>query len=338
MGKAGLAVGLAAAVGLSFGSWKWWQGKSAGRERGLRWTEVSKGTIEDAVEANGSVVPLQRVSIQAPISGRIEQLLVDEGTKVKAGQIIAWMSSSDRAAILDAARAQGPVELKRWEDAYKPTPIVAPLSGIVILRNVVTGETVSPSSVIYAMADELIVLAQVDESDIGRVKTGQSARIVLDAYPSEKVQGKVFDILYEGKNVSNVITYGVKVKPLQVPAFFRSQMTANVSFIVGRKEDALLLPASAVSDAPGGGRQVMVPGAEGKPEPKAVKTGLELGDKIEIVSGLEEGDKVLASRGRYRPQEGPQSSPLGFGGSGRPGGGSQGEAPRRRNRQGSGGN
>ena len=336
MGKAGIAVALTAAVGLSFGSWKWWQGKSNSGERGLRWTEVALGPIEDAVEANGSVVPLQRVSIQAPISGRIEQLLVDEGDRVKAGQIIAWMSSSDRAAILDAARAQGPAELKRWQDAYKPTPIVAPLSGIVILRNVVTGETVSPSTVLYAMADELIVLAQVDESDIGRVKTGQSARIVLDAYPTEKVAGKVSDILYEGKNVSNVITYGVKVKPLQVPPFFRSQMTANVSFIVGRKDDALLLPASAVQDAPGGGRQVMVPGPEGKPVPKKITTGLELGDKIEVVSGLEAGDKVLASRGRYRPQEGPQSSPLGIGGSGRPGG-STGEAPRRRNRAGGGG-
>ena len=68
------------------------------------------------------------MEIKPPIAGRIEKLLVDEGDDVTSGQILGWMSSTDRAAILDAARAQGPEESKRWEDAYKPTPIVAPLS------------------------------------------------------------------------------------------------------------------------------------------------------------------------------------------------------------------
>ncbi|MBI4347855.1 MAG: efflux RND transporter periplasmic adaptor subunit [Elusimicrobia bacterium] len=328
MGIVRTATALALVVGIGLAGWTWWQKRDRGRERSVRWTDVSEGPIEDAVEANGSVVPLQRVSIQAPIAGRIEQLLFEEGERVRKGDVIAWMSSSDRAAILDAARARGPEEMKRWEDAYKPTPIVAPIAGVLILRNVVTGETVTPSTVIYAMADELIVLAQVDESDIGRVKTGMQARIVLDAYPQEETTGKVRDIRWEGKNVSNVITYGVEVKPDRVPLFFRSQMTANVTFIVGRKADAVLVQASAVQDAPGGGRQVFVPDPEGKPVARAIKTGLELGDKVEVLSGLQPGDKVMSARGRYRPQEGPQTSPLGFGGV-RPGQQS-GEAPRRR--------
>ena len=115
----------------------------------------------------------------------------------------------DRAAILDAARSQGPDSLKKWEDDYKATPIVAPLSGVIILNNVVVGQTVDPTTVIYAMSDFLIVLAQVDESDIGHVHKNMKARITLDAYPTQSVEGSVFDILYEGKNVSNVITYGV---------------------------------------------------------------------------------------------------------------------------------
>jgi multidrug efflux pump subunit AcrA (membrane-fusion protein) len=127
----------------------------------------------------------------------------------------------------------------------------------------------------------------------------------------------VFDILYEGKNVSNVITYGVKVKPDQVPSFFRSQMTANISFISSHKDQALLIPASAVSEASGGGKQVMVPGPEGKPVPKAITTGLETGNKIEVLAGLAAGDMVVLSRGRYVPQQGVQSSPLMMGG--RPG-------------------
>src|SRR6185295_987790 len=100
--------------------------------------------------------PLNRVEIKPPIAGRVEKLLVDEGAKVEAGQILAWLSSSDRAAILDAARAKGPAELKRWEDAYRPTPISAPLGGVVILRNAVIGETVDPGTVLFAISDTLI--------------------------------------------------------------------------------------------------------------------------------------------------------------------------------------
>jgi macrolide-specific efflux system membrane fusion protein len=276
----------------------------------LRTTKVTEGPIEDKVEATGSIVPLNRVEIKPPVGGRIEQLLVDEGDQVKAGQTVAWMSSSDRAAILDAARAQGPEMLKHWQDAYKPTPVVASLSGVIILRNVVVGQTVDPGVVIYAMSDKLIALAQVDESDIGRVKMGMKANWTLDSYPDQTFPGKVFDILHEGKNVSNVITYGVKVQPDRMPPFARSQMTVTVDFVIGRKEKALLVPAVALREAPGGGKQVMVPGPEGKPEAHPVQVGIDGGDMVEIVSGLSLGDAIVLGRGRYSPQQGPQSSPL----------------------------
>ncbi|MDE2038671.1 MAG: efflux RND transporter periplasmic adaptor subunit [Elusimicrobia bacterium] len=275
---------------------------------------VRVGPIENTVDATGSVLPLNRVEVKPPISGRIEKLLVDEGQHVRAGQILAWMSSSDRAAILDAALAQGPQELKRWEDAYKPTPIVAPLSGVVILRNVVVGQTVDPSTVLYAMSDTLIVLAEVDESDVGRVHVGMPVRIVLDSYPDREVEGKVFDILYEGKNVSNVIQYGVKIKVQPVPSYFRSEMTANVSFIEQRKPKALLIPVAALKELPDGSKQVLIPGAPGQPPAaRAIVTGIESGDSVEVLGGLSAGDTVLVARTRYVPQQGPQSSPLTFG-------------------------
>jgi membrane fusion protein, macrolide-specific efflux system len=290
--------------------WLLFEKREKGQGTGLQAITVTEGAIEQTVEATGSVSPLNRVEIKPPISGRIEKLLVDEGDRVKEGQVLAWMSSSDRAAILDAARSQGPESIKHWEDAYKPTPIVAPLSGVVILKNVVVGQTVDPTGVLFAMSDFLIVLAQVDESDIGHVHVGMPAWITLDAYPNNRVEGKIFDILYEGKNVSNVITYGVKVKPTKVPPFFRSQMTANISFIVSKKEKALLLPLTVVQDMANGKKQVSIPGPDGKPVPREIKTGIENNDKIEVVSGLALGEKVLITRSKYTPQQSPQSSPL----------------------------
>jgi macrolide-specific efflux system membrane fusion protein len=281
--------------------------------------KAATGTIMQTVEATGAVAPLNRVEIKPPMSGRIEKLLVKEGDHVRQGQIIAWMSSSDRAAILDAARSQGAEELKKWQDDYKATPIVAPLAGVIILSNVVVGQTVDASTVIYAMSDTLIVLGQVDESDIGNIHKGMEARITLDAYPTQNVSGAVSDILYEGKNVSNVITYGVKVKPDQVPPFFRSQMTANISFIVSKKDNVLLLPVSVVRQSSNGTKTVSIPRPNDKPEIREVTTGIESNDKVEITSGIEAGEQVMISRGKYVPQQGPQSSPLAMGG-GRPSG------------------
>jgi macrolide-specific efflux system membrane fusion protein len=221
------------------------------------------------------------------------------------------MSSADRAAILDGARAQGPDVLKKWEDTYKATPIIAPLPGLIILENVVEGQTVDPTVVVYAMSDILIVQGQVDESDIGKVHIGMPARVILDSYPAVKEMGKVFDILYEGKNVSNVIQYTVKIKLEKVPAFFRSQMTANISFIVRKKEKALLVPSSAVRERDGV-KQVLVPSAEegGRDTWQDVKTGIENDTSIEIVSGLEAGDTVLIRQARYTPQQALANSPL----------------------------
>lgn len=303
-----IAVSLLAAGVSAFYGFYGRDGKS-NREQSMRQVLAEQGRIEETVEATGDVSPLNRVEIKPPIAGRIEELLVDEGSVVKAGQILAWMSSSDRAAIIDAARAKGPEEVKRWQDTYKPTPIVAPLSGAVILRNVVVGQTVDGGTVLFAMADKLIVVARVDETDIGRVRVGMPARITLDAYPDEPIEGAVFNILYEGKNVSNVITYGVKVEPRKVPPFFRSQMTANVSLIAKAKDNVILVPSAAVSDDKNGEKRVFVPGEDGKPAPKAVKTGTDNGENVEIVEGLKAGDTVLIVRRRYSAQRA-ASSPL----------------------------
>lgn len=273
--------------------------------------KAEEAAIEQTVDATGSIVPHHRVEIKASIAGRIEKLLVSEGDKVRQGQIIAWMSSTDRAAILDAARAQSPEELKKWEDAYKATPIIAPLPGTIILKNVVEGETVTASTILYAMSDVLIVLAQVDEADIGRIRPGMPARITLDSYPDKQDAAKVFDILYEGRNVSNVIQYQVKLQLDKVPPHFRSQMTANVSFIAARKEKAVILPASAVRERDGA-KGVLVPAAEpdGKPSWREVKTGIENDTSVEIVSGLAAGDTVLVRQGRYVAQGALAKSPL----------------------------
>ena len=297
-----IAVWTLVAVAAAAGAWYYVRnGKSA--EIKYVSVEAKAQPLVETVETTGQVEPLNRVEITPPSSGRIEQLLVEEGDAVKGGQVLALMSSTDRVAILDAARSLGEDQYKSWQDSYKPIKVMAPLAGNIILKNVVEGQTVSQNTVLYAMSDQLIVTASVDESDVGKIKVGQAVKIVLDAYPDRAVRGRVFQILDEGKNVSNVITYGVKIRPDHIPSFFKSQMTANISIEISRKENAVMVPSRAITVDPSGNTAVITDVKDGKPVYQRVETGSDSGNKTEIISGLSEGETVYMQDRGYKPQQ-----------------------------------
>ena len=284
----------------------------------FRRVTVSRQALHLTKTATGQVTPQNRVEVKPPIAGRIEQVLVQEGEAVAQGQVLAWMSSDERAALLDAARSQGPEALARWESVYKPAPLMAPLDGTVIVRAVEPGQTVTTGDPIVVVADRLIVKAQVDETDLGAIAVGQPASITLDAFPHDTVTARVDHIAYEAKTVNNVTIYDVDVRPESVPAFMRSGMTATVTFIVASAPDALVVPAEAVRQE-AEACSVLMPSSKGRERPsrKTITTGLSDGKWIEVTAGLQEGDAVLVpSLKMPRAGGGPRGNPFSpFGGS-----------------------
>jgi len=271
-------------------------------EKETVYTEIrpERGSISLTVSASGVVKPRNRLEIKPPISGRVEEVLVTEGEEIKKGEILAWMSSLDRAALLDAARAKGEEESKKWEDVYKPTPIVAPLKGFIIKRSVEPGQTITSQDPILVMADNLIVQAQVDETDMGKLKPGQKAKIVLDAYPEKNIEGKIEHIAYESEVVNNVTIYQVDILPDETLGIFRSGMSANVDVTIREKNDILILSAAAIKERRGK-KFVLVDTKSGNPENREVQTGIEDGKNVEIVSGVEESDLVLLAGEEAKP-------------------------------------
>lgn len=255
--------------------------------------QVGRGDIEVTIQATGVVRPQNRLEIKPAVAGRIEEVLVNEGDDVKAGQIVAWMSSTDRAALLDAARARGPEELARWQDIYKPTPLIAPLDGEIIDRAMEPGQTATMADAVLVMSDKLIIEGQVDETDLAQIQLGQEALVTLDAYPDRSFTAKVSHVAYEAETVDNVTIYKVEVLPYKMPEFVRSGMTATVTFTAKGARDTLIVPAEAVRDEQG--KQVVKVPSENpaKPGTREVKTGLTDGKNIEIKEGLAEGDRVL---------------------------------------------
>lgn len=290
-----LVIGAAAAALVVVGAIWWFAGRSGSSAEVLREVAVRRGDIEVTIQSTGTVRPRNRLEIKPPLAGRAEQVLVLEGQFVRKGQVLAWMSSTERAALLDAARSKGPEELQRWEELYRATPIVSPITGTVILRNVEPGQTFTASDAVLVLSDRLMVEAQVDETDIAQVRVKQRAQIVLDAYPNEAVPAEVDAIAYEAKTVSNVTTYAVDVLPEKVPPFMRSGMTANVVFRIAAREKALLVPAYAVRSKDGGA-YVLVRTAAGAAEERAVETGISDGKNVEVLKGVAESEQVLVAR------------------------------------------
>ena len=273
--------------------------------------KVERGDMKVTVATTGTVKPQNRVEIKPPISGRIEEIFFDEGAAVRKGQILGYLSSTDRAALLDAARAKGKDELARWEQLYKPMPIVAPVDGVIIARNVEPGQTVTANEKMLVMSDRLIVQAQVDETDIGGIKRGQATELNLDAYPANSITGIVDQIAHEALIVNNVTMYMVDILPDNVPPFMRSGMTANIQVITATLTNVLMLPTSAVQ-IEGKRASVRQPDPENSAKPlrTKVKTGLSDGKKIEILDGLKEGDTVLTISTRLPAAKQAATSPF----------------------------
>ncbi|OGW28041.1 MAG: hypothetical protein A2X56_15130 [Nitrospirae bacterium GWC2_57_13] len=276
----------------------------------MREVRPETGTARTVITSTGSVQPQNRLEIKPPIGGRIEKILVREGDRVKAGTVVALMSSTERAALLDAARAQGAEAIKYWEDAYKPTPLLAPISGDVIVRAVEPGQTVTQTDAVVVLSDRLIIKAQMDETDIGRVRLGQKALISLDAYPEISVDARVDHISFESKVVNNVTMYEVDVVPERVPDVFRSGMSATVKIIEKIKENALLLPREAVKQD-SDGSFVHVRKENGRIERLPVVTGIAEDGRMEITGGLSLDDVVIIrSEPSAAPKRAGQSNPL----------------------------
>jgi membrane fusion protein, macrolide-specific efflux system len=272
---------------------------------------VTRGSIQTVISTTGTILPKNRLEIKPPVGGRIESILVKEGEKVKVGQTLAWMSSTERAALLDAARGQGEEKLKYWQETYKPIALLSPIDGEVIVATTQPGQTVTTADAVIVLSDELIARAQVDETDIGKVKLGQKALILLDAYPDTKINAAVEHIYYESKTVNNVTVYEVDLIPDEIPEFFRSGMNTTVNFIEKSKDNILLVPVEAVYKDKT--ESFVLVKKEGLVEPLVQKVLLGITDDkfVEVLSGVSEKDILILKNKKFvLPKSDVGSSPF----------------------------
>lgn len=251
--------------------------------------QVDRGIMRVDLRESGVVEPEHKLEITPPIPGRIDQILVANGTLVKQGQVLAVMSSTDRAALIDAARAASAKEYEFWQKVYKPAPLLAPLDGRIISTGVVPGEVVVTAQTVFTMSDHLIVQANVDETDLDQIWVGQKVAITFEGFPDAKLNGTVHEIAQDSTTVNNVTTYLVNIYFDETPSFVVSGLSTNLWFHVSERENVLRVPTDAITPE---GKVLVVPGPGQDPVLQAVRVGATDGIYTEIVSGLKEGDWI----------------------------------------------
>lgn len=194
--------------------------------------------------------------------------------------------------------------------------IYSPIDGVVISRDVEVGQTVVSNmnvANLYTIADldNMQVVGNVDEADIGQVRLGQNVTFTVDAYPDNVFTGSVTQVRLNPTTESNVVTYEVIVAAPNPDHKLIPGLTANLTIYVTQEKDITLVPNQALRFTPHdypdadnlpavqSGEPELQPGQKllWKVEnntliPVAVSTGASNGISTQIVSGIKAGDEI----------------------------------------------
>lgn len=295
--------------------------------------QVERGDILSLVSATGTISPVNLVDVSSKISGLIKEVKVGENDRVTVDQVLMVLddkhlqaqvaqakarlenaagiyertarlaeSGAVSAQALDTSRSDYSVAQADYEDAVSQlndTIIRSPIDGQVIGKPTPAGQAVAPGvstpMVLLTVADlsKMQIETQVDESDIGKIQRGQQVTFTVDAYPDKTFSGMVSNVSQKATVVSNVVYYKVLVDVAEAGNLLKPTMTARVSIHVGESKNTLTVPLAAVKAGANGQYVVVVKNQTMENRP--VTTGISGDSKIEIVSGLSEGEEIVAS-------------------------------------------
>jgi HlyD family secretion protein len=155
-----------------------------------------------------------------------------------------------------AGLTQAQADLNTQEVNLKHTVILSPIDGIVISRSVDPGQTVAASMnapVLYQIAEDLTkmqVLANIDEADVGRMRTGQHVTFRVDAYPTDRFIGTVEQVRLQPTVVQNVVVYSTVIAVPNPQYKLKPGMTAQVEIEIARRTNVLRVPTAGLRFRP----------------------------------------------------------------------------------------
>ncbi|MEW6113310.1 MAG: efflux RND transporter periplasmic adaptor subunit [Thermodesulfobacteriota bacterium] len=289
------------------------------------------------LEAEKAALHRAEVTSQDELRTLRRKEMLFEKQSISESEIDQTRARADGAvAQVDVERArvvQMEARLTEAELQLKYTRIEAPVDGVVTARSVDEGQTVAATfqaPVLFTIAEDLTLMevhANVDESDIGRVRVRQKGSFTVPAFPEEPFDAEVTQIRNDPKIEQNVVTYIVVLKVDNRELKLRPGMTANIRILLEEAQEALMIPEQACRFSPSAtslraaGAPTLPPLKEGEKRcwkvekgnkiyPVTVKTGVVGLERTQIISdALREGDKIAVDEVRTQPA-GPKASGL----------------------------
>jgi HlyD family secretion protein len=229
--------------------------------------QLNQDKFKAAVDqARANLLAAESNLAKAKVTVADTQRTLERSRELRKRDIMAQSEFDAAQTAYDAAVAQ--VEVNKAQVAQAQaglnqatvdlnnTVIRSPVDGIVISRNVDVGQTVAASlqaPTLFTIANDLAkmeVHTNVDEADVGNVSEGQEVTFTVDAFPARRFRGRVYQVRNSPIVVQNVVTYDAVVRIDNKELLLKPGMTANVQFLVNRKQDVLTVPNIALRFRP----------------------------------------------------------------------------------------
>ncbi|MGG4607903.1 macrolide transporter subunit MacA [Providencia sp. Me31A] len=267
-----------------------------------------KKAQNDVMESEATIRELESNLSLAQAELRLAEITYQRHLSLAKLQAVAQQDLDKAKTDVDVKKAQvanSQAQIKRNQATLdtaktnlKYTQITAPMDGIVTFIKTLQGQTViaaqeAPTILTLADLDTMLVKAEVSEADVIYLEPGQSASFTVLGAPDKKFSGKLKDILPTPEKINDAIFYYARFEVPNPQHLLKLQMTAQVKIELDSRKNVLLLPLSALGDEISA-QVYEVDLLQGQ---KAEKKQIEIGSRndvyVEVVKGLNEGDKVI---------------------------------------------
>ncbi|MDR0474051.1 MAG: efflux RND transporter periplasmic adaptor subunit [Treponema sp.] len=243
----------------------------------VRVTPVVRDTIENSVVINGDVLAVQQVSIFPTVAGKITETFFQVGDRVNQGAVVAMVDPSRPGQI------------------YSDSPVVSTISGTVLQAPVHKGDTVSAQTAVYVVGDlsTLMVETFVPERFSNAARLGLPAQVFLEALPGESFEALVSELSPVLDPLSRTLRIRLRFSGRMDPRI-KAGMFATVSLVTNVRRNIPVIPRTSAINTYGSWI-VFTVNDKNIASRREVSLGLENENFVEVVNGLEIGERVVSA-------------------------------------------
>ncbi|MCL4558171.1 MAG: efflux RND transporter periplasmic adaptor subunit [Deltaproteobacteria bacterium] len=259
---------------------------------------VVRGNVDHLIQATGRVDVLKKVEINSPVEGVVTELLVKEGDFVRKGSVVARLRPIEAEAAIRGSAAISGVK-KQYFLRLGMLALSSPFNGYVSRRYVSSNALVQANAPIVAVEDLSSTYLHVDLPSLylEQVKIGDTVLIHFLSFPNDVFAGRIVTINPTVSRETQTVALNVNFPNNKQE--IKDGMFAVVDIISSTHKNTLVVPKDAILFDPDTGREyVMVVGQDLIARDVTVTTGYEEDDKVEILSGLSQGQLVI-TQGNY---------------------------------------